>query len=80
MEEYEGRFIQARPSIAGLPAPWIIITEIDNGETKNLKVHWEDARDCVKQLDLKKGDRIKISHDEKEWSIEKLEIEKKIIS
>ena len=68
-ERYEGIFQGIKSSIPGFIGPWEIQTCLDNGEKKILTVLWEDARECIKSLGLKKGDRIVVTVDEKIWCI-----------
>jgi len=72
IEQYEGTFLGIKSSVPGFIGPWEIKTRLDNGEKKVIEVLWEDARDCIKSLKLKKGDKIKITIDEKLWCLEKI--------
>ena len=71
LEKYEGVFQGIKSAIPGFIGPWEIQTRLDNGEKKILQVLWEDARDCIQSLRLKKGDRITVTIDEKIWCIDK---------
>ncbi|MEM0492387.1 MAG: hypothetical protein QXS02_00280 [Candidatus Thermoplasmatota archaeon] len=70
LEQYEGVFQGIKPA-PGFIGPWDIHVKLDNGEKKILTVLWDDARDCIKSLNLKKGDRITVTIDEKIWCITK---------
>jgi hypothetical protein len=72
IEKYEGVFQGIKSAVPGLIGPWEIQTRLDNGERKTLSVLWEDARDCIRSLELKKGDRITVTVDEKIWCIDKV--------
>jgi DNA-directed RNA polymerase subunit RPC12/RpoP len=72
LEKYEGAFQGIKPAIPGFIGPWEIQTRLDNGEKKILPVLWEDARDCIQSLRLKKGDRITVTVDEKIWCVDKV--------
>lgn len=72
LEKYEGIFHGIKSAVPGFIGPWEIQTKLDNGERKTLSVLWEDARDCIRSLNLKKGDRITVSVDEKIWCIDKI--------
>lgn len=72
LEKYEGIFQGSQPSIPGFIGPWILRTRLDNGEEKVLEVLWEDAQDCIQALQLKRGDEIIVTLDQKVWCIEKL--------
>ncbi len=72
-DEYVGIFQGLQPPVPGLLGPWKIIVLMEKGEKKNLSALWEDARDCIKSLNLKKGDKIKVIIDEKVWCIERYE-------
>ena len=71
LEKYEGVFQGIKPTVPGFIGPWEIKTKLDNGEKRTLTVLWEDARDCIKSLKLKKGDRIIVTVDEKIWCIDR---------
>ncbi len=71
LEQYEGLFQGIKPSNHQFIGPWEIHTRLDTGQNKILYVLWEDARDCVHSLQLKQGDRITVTVDEKIWCIEK---------
>lgn len=71
IEKYEGIFQGIKPSPSGFIGPWEIQTRLDNGEKKRLPALWEDARDCIRSLKLKKGDRIIVTVDQKIWCINK---------
>jgi len=71
LEKYEGIFQGIRSEFPGFIGPWEIQTKLDNGERKTLSMLWEDARDCIRSLQLKKGDRITVTLDEKIWCIER---------
>jgi hypothetical protein len=72
LEKYEGVFQGIKSAVPGFIGPWEILTRLDNGERKILSVLWEDARDCIRSLELKKGDRITVTIDEKIWCIDKI--------
>jgi len=72
LEKYEGIFQGIKPAASRLIGPWEIQTRLDSGKKKVLPVLWEDARDCVHSLQLKKGDRITVIVDEKIWCIDKV--------
>jgi hypothetical protein len=72
LEKYEGVFQGIKPEVPGFIGPWVIHTRLDNGERKTLSVLWEDARDCIRSLGLKKGDRITITVDKQIWCIDKV--------
>jgi len=71
-EKYEGVFQGIASEVPGFIGPWVIRTRLDNGQRKTLSVLWEDARDCIHSLRLKKGDRITVTVDEKVWCIDKV--------
>ncbi len=71
-EKYEGIFQGLKPPVPGFVGVWEISTRLSNGEKKVLSVLWDDARDCIQTLQIKKGDKIKVTIDEKIWCIEKL--------
>lgn len=73
LEKYEGVFQGIKSSVPGFIGPWEIQFRLDDGKRKTLEVIWEDARDCIRSLDLKKGDRIAVTIDEKIWCIDKIE-------
>jgi len=77
LEKYEGFFQGIKSEVPGFIGPWEIQTRLDNGERKTLSMLWEDARDCIRSLQLKKGDRIAVTVDEKIWCIEKISESKK---
>ena len=72
LEKYEGIFQGIKSAGPTLIGPWEICTRLDNGEKKTLSVLWDDARDCVHSLELRKGDRISVIVDEKIWRISKV--------
>jgi hypothetical protein len=72
LEKYEGVFQGIKPEAPGFIGPWAIHTRLDNGERKTLSVLWEDARDCIRSLELKKGDRILVTVDKEVWCIDKI--------
>jgi transposase-like protein len=72
LEKYEGIFQGIKPEVPGFIGPWAIHTRLDNGERKTLSVLWEDARDCIRSLGLKKGDRITVTVDQEIWCIDKV--------
>ena len=72
LEKYEGVFQGIKSAVPGFVGPWEIQTRLDNGEKRTLSVLWEDARDCIRSLNLKKGDRITVAVDEKIWCIDKI--------
>jgi hypothetical protein len=71
LEKYEGIFQGIKPEVPGFIGPWAIHTRLDNGQRKTLSVLWEDARDCIRSLGLKKGDRITVTVDQEVWCIDK---------
>ena len=73
LEKYEGVFQGIKPETPGFIGPWAIYIRLDNGNKKTLSVRWEDARDCIRSLDLKKGDRITVSVDQEVWCIDKVD-------
>lgn len=73
IEEYSGRFIGLKPPVPGFIGPWGVMTKLQDGETKVLMMFWEDARDCVTRLHLKKGTQIRVTVESKLWQIENLE-------
>jgi len=73
LEQYEGVFQGLSSAGPRLIGPWEIHTRLDNGEKKALAMLWEDARDCVASLNLKKGDRISVIVDKTLWRITKAE-------
>jgi hypothetical protein len=73
IEEYEGVFLGLQPPVPGIIGPWGIMTKLPNGETKILLMFWEDARDCVQRLHLRKGTRIRVILEAKLWQVENLE-------
>lgn len=77
LEKYEGIFHGIKSAVPGFIGPWEIQTRLDNNELKTLMMVWKDARDCVRSLKLKKGDRITVTVDEKVWCIEKMKNKKK---
>ena len=74
-EKYDGVFQGIKSAVPGFIGPWEIQTRLDNGERKTLSMLWEDARDCIRSLQLKKGDRITVTVDEKIWCIDKVSSE-----
>ena len=72
LDKYEGTFQGSQPSNPGFIGPWIIRTRLDSGEEKVLEVLWEDAQDCIQALQLKRGDKIRVTLDQKVWCIERL--------
>lgn len=72
LEKYGGVFQGIKSSVPGFIGPWGIKTQLDDGSAKILTVKWKDARDCIQSLDLKKGDKIEVTVDEKIWCIEKV--------
>ena len=73
MEKYEGTFQGSQPSKPGFIGPWKFRTLLDDGEDKYFDLLWEDAQDCIEALKLERGDRIKVTLDEKVWCVEKLD-------
>jgi len=71
-ERYDGIFQGIKSSVPGFIGPWEIKTQLDDGTTKTLIVKWKDAREYIQSLSLKKGDKIKVTLDEKIWCIEKI--------
>jgi len=72
LEKYEGTFQGSQPSSPGFIGLWVLKIRLDNGKEKLLEVLWEDAQTCVQFLQLKRGDRIKVTIGEKLWHVEKL--------
>ena len=72
IENYEGTFQGLQPSSPGLRGPGVLKIRLYDGTEKILEVLWEDAQACVQFLQLKVGDRVKVTIDEKLWHVEKL--------
>ena len=79
LEKYEGVFQGIKPEVPGFIGPWAIQTRLDDGKRKTLSVLWEDARDCIRSLELKKGDRITVTVDKEVWCIDKVDTSDKKI-
>jgi hypothetical protein len=73
IEEYEGIFQGLKPPVPGFIGPWGIMTKLSDGDTKILLMFWEDARDCVTRLHLRKGTRIRVILESRLWKVENLE-------
>jgi len=72
LDKYIGTFRGFYPSFSGFIGPWTLRTRLDDGVEKVLDVLWEDAQACIQALQLKKGDEIRVTLDQKVWCIEKL--------
>jgi len=69
MEKFTGIYQGTRPVIPGHPV-WIMRFQTDKGK-KIIKVQYNKLMDCLQNLDLHEGDKVKIIDEENSYQITK---------